>query len=107
MNSTERATPTTVGRNGEPHDDDASFEPAELERKVSNSPDPFNPAAMRLSQDFASQVGVKKACLTIPIKKPEKTWFCRVHHAESYRLITAVLELKEDREIYYVARVRA
>lgn len=97
--------PKTVmpSRNGE-QAGQLSFDPAELERTATPAvPDPFDPASMRLSQDFAAQVGVKKACLTIPIKKPEKTWFCRVHSAENYRLVTAVLELKEDREIYYVS----
>ena len=32
--------------------------------------DPFDPASLRLSQDFAANAGVKKAILTIPVRKP-------------------------------------
>lgn len=67
------------------------------------APDPFDPASLRLSQDFASTLGVKKALLTVPVRKPDKSWFVRVHPAEEYALQTAVIELKEDRETYLVA----
>lgn len=65
-------------------------------------PNPFDPARLRLSQDFGATLGVKKAMLTIPVKKPSKEWFVQVHPDESYRMQTAVLELKEDRETYLV-----
>src|SRR5690606_13572376 len=56
------------------------------------------------SQDFASAVGVKKALLTVPVRKPSKEWYVRVHPDEAYRLTTAVIELKEDdRDVYLVA----
>ena len=55
-----------------------------------------------MSQDFAANLGVKKALLTVPVRKPAKEWFVQTHPEESYRLQTAVLELKEDREIYLV-----
>jgi hypothetical protein len=65
--------------------------------------DPFDPAKLRLSQDFAAELGVKKALTTVPVRKPDKTWFVRVHPAENYRLsAAAVLELKEERELYIV-----
>jgi hypothetical protein len=66
------------------------------------TPDPFDPGRLRLSVDFAATLGVKKALLTVPVRKPAKEWFIQVHPDESYRLQTAVLELKEDREIYLV-----
>lgn len=66
------------------------------------APNPFDPARLRLSQDFGATLGVKKALLTIPVRKPSKEWFVQVHPDESYRLQTAVLELKEDRETYLV-----
>lgn len=64
--------------------------------------DPFDPARLRISQDFAAGLGVKKALLTVPIRKPDKAAFVRVHPDPAYRLETAVLELKEEREIYLV-----
>jgi hypothetical protein len=66
------------------------------------APNPFDPARLRLPQDFAATLGVKKAMLTIPVRKPSKEWFVQVHPDESYRVQTAVLELKEDRETYLV-----
>jgi len=64
--------------------------------------DPFDPSRLRLSQDFAATVGVKQALITVPVRKPNKQEFIRVHPDEAYRLETAVLELKEEREIYLV-----
>ncbi|MBV8233858.1 MAG: hypothetical protein JO329_28095 [Planctomycetaceae bacterium] len=63
--------------------------------------DPFDLNSLRLSQDFASAVGVKRLIKTVPVKKPAREWFVRTHPTD--RLPTAVLELKEDREIYLVA----
>ena len=62
----------------------------------------FDVSKLRLSQDFASNVGVKKALLTVPVRKPDRQSFVRVHPDPQYRLQTAVLELKEDRETYLV-----
>ena len=64
--------------------------------------DPFDPSRLRLSQDFAATVGVKKALITVPVRKPSKQEFVRVYPDQQYRLETAVLELKEERETYLV-----
>jgi hypothetical protein len=99
--------------------DPGDFNPAELEAQpgpepghhhangmaTPAGPDPFDPEALRLSQDFGAAVGVKKALLSIPVRKPDKSWFVRVHPSEAYRLQTSVIELKEDREMYLVAPV--
>jgi hypothetical protein len=66
--------------------------------------DPFDLDSLRLSQDFASAVGVKPLLKTVPIKKPSKEWFVRTHPDPAYWYPTAVLELKEDRETYLVSR---
>jgi hypothetical protein len=65
--------------------------------------DPYNLESLRLSQDFASAVGVKRLITTVPVRKPAKEWFVRTHPDPAYRLHTAVLELKEDRETYLVS----
>jgi hypothetical protein len=56
--------------------------------------DPFDLNSLRISQDFATAVGVKRLIKTVPIKKPSKEWFVRTHPDPTYRLETAVLELK-------------
>ncbi len=67
------------------------------------SPDPFDPASLRLTGDFTAAFGVRKALITVPVRKPDKTWYVRTHPHDGYRLETAVIELKGDRETYLVA----
>src|SRR5262245_15111601 len=67
------------------------------------APDPFDPASLRLSPDVSAGLGVRKALLTVPVRKPDKAWWIRAHPDPAYRLETAVIELKEDRETYLVA----
>ena len=65
-------------------------------------PDNLDLDSLRLSQNFTAMVGVKKKIITVHVRKPDRQWFVRVHSEESYRLETAMLELKEDREFYLV-----
>ena len=67
------------------------------------TPDPFNPAALRLDQSYADTVGVKKLLTTVPVRKPNRQEFVRVHPDPRYRLTpAATIEVKEDREVYLV-----
>lgn len=99
--------PTGDGQEPE-RTDAADLNPAEFEQPAQQQPDagpdPFDPASLRLSQDFAAGMGVRKALLTVPVRKPDKSWFVRVHPDPAYRLPTAVVELKEERgsETYLV-----
>jgi hypothetical protein len=98
--ATERSTDSAerfTGDSGSPQTQSCQERPT-----ADKAHDPFDPARLRLSQDFASTVGVKKALLTVPVRKPAKEWFVQVHPNEAYRIETAVLELKEDRETYLV-----
>lgn len=67
-------------------------------------PDPFDPASLRLSQDFASSIGVKKVLTTVPCRKPNRHEFVRVRPGEDWRLETGVFEDKVNREVYLVRR---
>jgi hypothetical protein len=74
-------------------------------KEISNSPPnehQFDPSRLRLSQNFSESVGVKKALLTVPVRKPGRQDFVRTHPDSSFRLETAVIELKEDRETYLI-----
>jgi len=62
----------------------------------------LDPAQFRLSQDFEKQIGVKKALLSVPVRKPDRQWFVRSHPDNEYSLPTAVVELREERETYLV-----
>jgi hypothetical protein len=63
---------------------------------------PFAPENLRIDLDIAEGVGVKKAVLTIPVRKPSKQDFFRAHPSPDFRLAVALIELKDDREMYLV-----
>src|SRR6478752_7913554 len=76
---------------------------ATMANNINPTPNPFNPAALRLDQSFAETVGVKKLLTTVPVRKPNRQDFVRVHPDPAYRLTpAAIIELKEDREVYLV-----
>jgi hypothetical protein len=85
---------------------DTNFNPADFESPPASAPDvgpdPFDPVSLRLTQDFTASIGVKKALLTVPVRTPDKSWFVRVHPEMAYRVQTAVVELREEREIYLI-----
>jgi len=79
--------------------------PENLVQSPSTGSNLFDPAQLRLSQDFESMVGVKKLVLSVPVRKPNRQQFNRVHkpeEGESWQLETAVLDLKQEGEIYLV-----
>jgi hypothetical protein len=64
---------------------------------------PFNPSSLRMDQSFTDIVEVKKLLTTVPVRKPHKQEFVRVRPDPLYRLTpAAIIEVKEDREIYLV-----
>jgi hypothetical protein len=74
---------------------------AEMPAEASASlPDPFDLAALRLNQSFVKTAGVKKVLLTVPVRKPLPQDWVRVHSSPQYRETLAVIELKDDREMF-------
>lgn len=67
------------------------------------APNPFDPDRLRITQDFASNAGVKKVLTTIPCRKPPPKTFVRVRSGAEWRLQTCIYEDGESREIYLVA----
>ena len=63
----------------------------------------FDLDALRLSQDFAEELGVHKLLTSVPVRKPNAQEFVRVRAGEDWRLHTTILPLKEQREAYLVA----
>jgi len=57
--------------------------------------------ALRLSQAYEQTAGVEKLLTTVPVRKPNKTEFVRVHPDMHFE--TMLLDLKEDRESYLVS----
>ena len=70
---------------------DTAAEPADIFADLSK---------LRLNQNFVETAGVKKLLTTIPVRKPGPQDFVRVNSEPAYRGNFAVIELKEDREIY-------
>lgn len=69
---------------------------------------PFDPTSLRLDPSYAEAVGVKKLLTTVPVRKPNRQEFIRVNPDPAYSLApAAVVELKEDREVYLLARQMA
>jgi hypothetical protein len=65
--------------------------------------DPFDPVNLRLDVSFAGTVGVKRLLTTVPVRKPHRQEFVRVHPAPEYRLTpAAIIELQGERETYLV-----
>ncbi len=64
------------------------------------APNPFDPASLRLDQSFADTYGVKKLLTTVPVGKPKKQDFMRVHPDPRFMLgpvgILTDEELNED-----------
>lgn len=89
------------GDNGQPT---AEAEPVNRITPPPVAPDPFDPASLRLSQDFGATVGVKKVLSTVPCRKPNRAEFVRVRPGEEWRLETAALEDKINRETFLVER---
>lgn len=64
--------------------------------------DPFDLTNLRLDQSFVESAGVKRLLTTVPVRKPNPQDFVRVHPDPAYRATLAIIELKDDREIYLV-----
>jgi hypothetical protein len=77
---------------------------AAMPENPSTIPDPFGDlSALRLDQSYAETAGVKKLLTTVPVRKPNRQDFVRVHPDPAYRLTpAAIIEVKEDREVYLV-----
>jgi hypothetical protein len=65
-------------------------------------PNPFDPDSLRLNQDFGVEGGVKRVLLKVPVRKPSRQEFIRVHPDATYSVETTLVDLKEDRDFYLV-----
>jgi hypothetical protein len=79
---------------------ESSAPPDEVSTATSAPDDPFDLTKLRLDQSFVESAGVKKLLTTVPVRKPNPQDFVRVHPDPANRAALAVIELKEDREIY-------
>jgi hypothetical protein len=65
-------------------------------------PDPFDPARLTVSLDYAGAGAVKKLLTVIPVRKPgTQDWF-RTHPAIEYRWNVCCIEMADEREFFIV-----
>jgi len=57
---------------------------------------------LRLDQNFVETAGVKKLLTSVPVRRPSPQDFVRVHPDAGFRENIAIIELKDDREIYLI-----
>jgi hypothetical protein len=70
---------------------------------AAQSSNPFdNLASLRIDQSSLNMGAAKKLLTTVPVRKPNKQDFVRVHSGLDYRLTTGLIELKDSRETYVV-----
>jgi hypothetical protein len=63
---------------------------------------PFDPKRLKLAQSFSQGTDVRRLLATVPVRRPSGQEFFRVHPDEDWRLDTALIEIKADREVYLV-----
>ena len=61
-----------------------------------------HPELLRLNMSDLQKPVAKKLLTTVPIRKPNKQDFIRVHPDENYRFLASLIELKDEREIYFL-----
>lgn len=64
----------------------------------------LNVEDLRFSQDFHDLLEVKKTTLCVPVRKPSKQEYIRVHPQQEYTMRTFVIEIKDDQETYVVSQ---
>ena len=62
----------------------------------------FDLDSLRLKQDFSETLGIRRVLSLVPVRKPNRTNFFRVHPGDDYRMDVGILEMKEERETYLV-----
>src|SRR5450759_1867230 len=76
--------------------------PDAFDRSKPRTDKDFNPDELRLTQDYAQELGGKKLLTRVPTDKPARHWFSRVHPDPSYRMTVGTIVLKAERELYVV-----
>ena len=89
----------------EPMNDIENLATPATEEPVPNNPDSeelIDLEAIRMSQSFGAQSEVRKLLTTVPVRKPNRTQFCRTH--ADYRLDVHLLKYGEADDSYIVTK---
>jgi hypothetical protein len=69
---------------------------------AAKGPDPFDIDKLVLTQSFAEAVGAEEVINKIPVRKPNKQEWFRVHSDPAFRKNLGVIEIRGDNEFYFV-----
>jgi hypothetical protein len=74
----------------------------ELADHIEEPADPFDPAALRISGD--AEISTERVLTAVPVRKPKRDEFFRVHTGEDFTMDALVVERDDDldREVYVV-----
>jgi hypothetical protein len=64
---------------------------------------PFSPENLKLSQAFTELMPVQKLLTTVPVRKPQPQDWVRTHPSPEFRQNVAVIDLRDEREVYVVS----
>ena len=64
--------------------------------------DKFAPQRLRVSQNFGQVTATQKKLTSVPVNKPNKQQWVRVHPDADYRLDVAIIEMKEGNHMFLV-----
>lgn len=70
----------------------------------SSTEDPFALENLTVDGTTMEDLGIERPLLVVPVQKPNKQDFFRVHPDPSFSLVARVLELQAERETYLVTR---
>jgi hypothetical protein len=89
-------------KDGEPTLDTTSAENITIDKTAEpvSGPDPFDLDALRLDPAFEETAGVRKVLSTVPVRKPHKQEWFRVHPDLAYRGNFSFIKLEEEGEFY-------
>jgi hypothetical protein len=71
-------------------------------KAATSAPDPFNLASLKINLDFKEGANAKKMLNVVPVRRPKKQEWIRVHQNETYRGNFAVIKLETDGEFFIV-----
>ena len=64
--------------------------------------DKFDPQRLRIAQNFGEVTATQKKLTSVPVNKPNKQQWVRVHPDANYRLDVAIIEMKEGNHMFLV-----
>lgn len=56
--------------------------------------------SLRVSQDFVSDVSVKRKITVVPVQRPDNSWWVRIRQGKEYQIEVACMVDKDDQRFY-------